>query len=58
MSLKKNLRRGQAALEYFILFAVIGGLTLIGVSTFLTQARNSAYGLLNTATEQIINSAN
>jgi hypothetical protein len=54
MSLKKNLRRAQAALEYFILFAVIGGLTLIGVSTFLDQARGSASGLLWRATEQIL----
>ncbi|OGX19789.1 MAG: hypothetical protein A3K83_07290 [Omnitrophica WOR_2 bacterium RBG_13_44_8b] len=44
MSLKKNLKTGQAALEYFILFALIGTLTILSVSTFFRDAANAGMG--------------
>ncbi len=44
MSLKKNLEKGQASLEYFILFAVIAILTLVSLSTFYPQVKNIIQG--------------
>jgi len=44
MSLKKNLKTGQAALEYFILFALIGTLTVLISSTFFRDVANGAMG--------------
>lgn len=60
MTLKKFLKiltseKSQVSLEYFILFAIIAGLTLISVSTFLPQARTSAYNLFQNAVSRILN---
>jgi len=50
MILKKSLRikhellTGQAALEYILIFAAIGVLGLISVSTFLPIVRDAAQG--------------
>jgi len=55
MSLKNNLRIGQASLEYFIIFAVIAGLTLISAGTFLPQVRDAAEGLFKKAAGRIVN---
>lgn len=54
MSLKKNLKTGQAVVEYFIIFAVIGALTLIGVSSFLEQVKSGARNMYRTATIRIL----
>jgi len=54
MSLKNNLRIGQASLEYFIIFAVIAGLTLLSAATFLPQVRDAAEDLFNKAAGRII----
>ncbi len=50
MSLKKNLKTGQAVVEYFIIFAAIGALTIIGVSSFLDRIKLGARDLYRTAT--------
>lgn len=60
MSFKKFLKmsgskNGQASLEYFILLAVIGVLTLIIGSSFLTQTRESGQGLFSRAVGRILN---
>jgi uncharacterized protein (UPF0333 family) len=46
MLLKKSLisRQGQAALEYFILFAVIVSITLVSLSTFYPQFKDAVFG--------------
>jgi hypothetical protein len=53
MSLKKNLKTAQASLEYFIIFALIGGLTILGTSTFLSGARQSGQDLFFKAVDRI-----
>ena len=55
MSLKKNLKTGQAVVEYFIIFAAIGALTIIGVSSFLEQIKLAGWELYRTATISIRN---
>ena len=40
----RTRRKGQAALEYFIIFAAIGILGLISVSTFLPRMREAIQG--------------
>jgi hypothetical protein len=57
MSLKNNLRIGQASSEYFIIFAVIAGLTLLSAATFLPQVRDAAEGLFNKAAGRISGNA-
>lgn len=45
MNLKKSLKsKGQAALEYFILLAIIMGLSLISLSSFLPKVRDAVQG--------------
>lgn len=45
MTLKKYLRnRGQASLEYFILFAFIAVLTIISFSSVFPNVKNSIFG--------------
>lgn len=60
MNYKKYLKRpeikkGQAALEYFVLLAVIGAATLIIGNSFLNSARTSRDGLYSTAVDRILN---
>ena len=55
MSLKKNLKRGQATLEYFIIFGIIGVITLIGISTFLNQASAEGRNFFGVAKMRISN---
>jgi len=55
MSLKKYLRRlglsrGQSAMEYFILLAVVTSFAIIGSSKLFTQARDTAEKYTNAAT--------
>ena len=50
-----NSRKAQASLEYFIIFAVIAGLTLISAGTFLPQVRDAAEGLFKRAAGRILN---
>ncbi|MFA5144924.1 MAG: hypothetical protein WC723_02845 [Candidatus Omnitrophota bacterium] len=47
--------KAQSSLEYFILFAVIGGLTLITLSSFLPQVKQSGEDLFTNAANRIIN---
>lgn len=63
MFLKKFLKRknkflsGQACLEYFIIFAVVGVLGLISVSSLLPRIRNAIYkdgGCFQKAADAII----
>jgi hypothetical protein len=55
-SLKRRFLTGQASLEYFIIFAVIAGLTLLSVSTFLNRTRTSSQNLYSKAVGRILNS--
>ena len=55
MSFKKNLKTGQATVEYFILFAIIGALTIIGASTFLNSTQDSSKELFRKAAARIVN---
>jgi hypothetical protein len=51
------MNKAQASLEYFIIFAVIAGLTLISTATFLPQVREAAEGLFNKAAGRISGNA-
>jgi hypothetical protein len=53
MSLKKNLKTGQATQEYFILFAIMGLVAVICFTTALNNARSSASNVYNTAYRSI-----
>ena len=60
MNLKKYLKtilvkKAQASLEYFIVFALIAGLTILSVSTFLNRTRAASAGLYNKAVARILN---
>jgi hypothetical protein len=64
MFLKKFLKRknkllsGQACLEYFIIFAVVGVLGLISVSSLIPRIREAIYkdgGYFEEAADAIIN---
>lgn len=44
MILKKFLKTGQATLEYFILLALVAGITLVSVNTFLPKLRETLQG--------------
>lgn len=58
MSLEKRLKtKGQAALEYFILFAIIAGITLLSLTTFLPAVKNSAETVFQKGADAIINEA-
>ena len=48
-----NSGQGQVTLEYFILFAVMALLTLVGVSTFGNDIRDSLQRFFDHATAQI-----
>lgn len=57
MDLKKYLIRGQAALEYFILFSVIALLTLLSLSSFFPKVQEAIQGkdgFFQKAVERII----
>jgi len=60
MSLKKILKifkrkTGQAVLEYFVLFGLIGALTIFAINhSFLVLARNASDGLYNKANDRIL----
>lgn len=51
---RKVFLMGQASLEYFILLAVIGVLTLVIGSYFLDQTRQSSQDLFSTAVSNIL----
>jgi Flp pilus assembly pilin Flp len=38
------LKKGQAALEYFIIFAIIAVLTILSFSTFLPKVKEAIQG--------------
>ena len=44
MSFKKSFKRGQAALEYFILFSMIAMLTILSLSTLHPKVKESLQG--------------
>lgn len=48
MSLKKNLKIGQASLEYFIVFAIVAVITILSFSSFLPEVRKAILGANNT----------
>ena len=52
--LKYRFLTGQASLEYFIVFAVIAGLTILSASTFLHRTRTASAGLYNKAVTRIL----
>ncbi len=53
MSLKKSLKIGQAALEYFILFSVIAVLTILSVSTLFPNVQNTLQGFSDSAAGEL-----
>lgn len=59
MGLKKNLKLGQASLEYFILLAVIVAITILAGNTFLAnlsatiQGTSTTTGVFQRAVERI-----
>lgn len=56
MNLKKNLKtKGQASLEYFLLFGLIISLTLLSLTSFLPKVRTSGENLFKTAAGRILN---
>lgn len=44
MSFKKCLKTGQASLEYFILFSIVAGLSLLSLSSFYPKVREAIQG--------------
>jgi len=50
----KNMKKAQAALEYFIIFAVIASLCLISLPYFLPKVRTSSQGLFINAVNRIL----
>jgi hypothetical protein len=63
MNLKKLLKillgeKAQASLEYFIIFALIGGLTILGTSAFLANTRTTATNLYTRAVNRILHPTN
>jgi hypothetical protein len=54
MSFKKNLKSGQAAIEYFVLFALLAALTIISAGKLLPQARMSGQQLSANAIDKIV----
>jgi hypothetical protein len=48
-------KKAQASLEYFIIFALIGGLTILAASAFLSQTRDTAKNLYSRAWTRIVN---
>ncbi len=44
---------GQVTLEYFILFAALALLTVIGVTTFHTDVKNAVQGFFNAAAKEM-----
>lgn len=59
MSLKKFLKmtlkkKAQASLEYFIIFSVIAGLTLLSLSSFLPKVKTTGEEFFKKAAERII----
>lgn len=56
MSFKNNLKRGQASLEYFIIFSVIALLTIVSLSSFFTNVKaqiQGKNGFVNQAADRI-----
>jgi len=58
LCLREKMQKAQASLEYFIIFAVIAGLTLISAATFLPRVREAAEDLFNKAAGRISNPGN
>ncbi len=59
MSYKKYLKipngkMAQASLEYFVLLAAIGAITMIVGSSFLSRTKTASAGLFSTAVERIL----
>lgn len=48
-----NKTRGQAILEYFIIFTIIALLTVIGLSTFFPKVRDSLGAMQSAAIDSI-----
>ena len=45
--MKKNVSRGQTAVEYFILLAIVTALVLVAFRTLLPEAREDSEGFFN-----------
>lgn len=64
MSLKKNLKRGQASLEYFIIFGLVVVLSILALNpldpnSFLSKAQEAMQGqegILQKAANRIVQS--
>jgi hypothetical protein len=54
LSLKHKFLTGQASLEYFILLAIIGGLTFLSLTTFWQQTQKSGEELFHQAAARIL----
>ncbi|MDD5292669.1 MAG: hypothetical protein PHY46_05785 [Candidatus Omnitrophica bacterium] len=48
------IHRGQVTIEYFILFTVIAALTVIGLSTFFPQIKQTFWNMQDAAVEAIV----
>lgn len=57
MSLKKILKRcekGQVIIEYFILFALIAAISIIGFSAIVSKTQETTEGFTNRAVDKLI----
>ena len=55
MKTHSQLQSGQVVLEYFILFAVVALLTLVALSNFDENVRQSVAGFFATAANKMAN---
>ena len=53
--MEKSSKAGQVTLEFFILFAVVALLTVIGLTTFNVDIRTALEELFNAAAREIAN---
>jgi len=54
-TIRGQARRGQVVLEYFLVFAVVALLTLIGLTSFDDDIRNALGEFFNAAANKIAN---
>ena len=53
---QRRSRQGQVTMEYFIIAAMLAGLSLVGISPFAALIKNSIEGLINVAAKRFASS--